>query len=210
MKNDQIILAIDKNILFFNNYFEGFKYQNEINYEDRILNNINYMKRGLAEENPAFKQPIAYSMIVNPSLKQVFAYQRASHDSNYSEKRLQGKWSWGVGGHIEKIDRENGNPIHASMLRELREEVFINETINPKVLGYINNDTDAIGKVHFGILYIIETNSTIIKPKDSEIDNGKLINIGKLEKICSSPKMNVEEWSNIALKPLKKYFENFE
>jgi predicted NUDIX family phosphoesterase len=208
MKNEKFILVVEKSQLFGSNYFEGFRPQSEIDYASRILSHFTYMKRGLAEQDPRHKQPIGYSIIVNPALKKIFAYQRASHDAKYGEKRLQGKWSWGVGGHIEKIDTDAGNPLEMSMQRELEEEVSISGSITPKILGYINNDSDEVGKVHFGVLHIVETDATSISPKDAEIDNGKLRTIAELEKICASPDYKVEEWSRIALEPLKQYFRS--
>ena len=115
-----------------------------------------------------------------------------------------GKWNI-VGGHIEKFDLENGNPISISMLRELEEEVSIGSTVKSKVLGYVNDDFDDVGSFHFGILYIFETTSKDVKPKDPEIDNGKLRNIKELEDICLNPYFRVEGWSKIALEPLKRY-----
>ncbi|MHA1873279.1 MAG: NUDIX domain-containing protein [Candidatus Heimdallarchaeaceae archaeon] len=209
MKSEKLIMVVEREILLGDESFQGFKPQNQIDYESRILDNFKYMKRGLAEEDPTHKQPVGYAMIVNPTLKQIFAYQRSTKDDNYAEKRLQGKWSWGVGGHIEKFDVENGNPLHASMLRELEEEVSVNGSVNPKVLGYINDDSNDVGKVHFGVLYVVETNSRIVTPKDSEIDNGRLRTIDELEEICSSPDFAVEEWSRISLEPLKRYFSDF-
>ncbi|MFA5061499.1 MAG: NUDIX domain-containing protein [Candidatus Pacearchaeota archaeon] len=208
MKSEKLIMVVERKILLGNESFQGFKPQNQIDYESRILDNFKYMKRGLAEEDPTHKQPVGYAMIVNPSLKQIFAYQRSAKDANYTEKRLQGKWSWGVGGHIEKVDIENGNPLHASMLRELEEEVNINGSVNPKAIGYINDDSNDVGKVHFGVLYVVETDSEIVTPKDSEIDNGRFRTIDELEKICSSSDFAAEEWSRISLEPLKQYFSD--
>ena len=205
MKNEKLIMVVRKDLLFNGDYFQGFRPQNKVDYESRILKNFTYMKRGLAEENTNYKQPIGYALIVNTNLKKVFAFQRSSHDSKYKEKRLQGKWSWGVGGHIEKFDLENGNPISISMLRELEEEVSIGSTVKSKVLGYVNDDFDDVGSFHFGILYIFETTSKDVKPKDPEIDNGKLRNIKELEDICLNPYFRVEGWSKIALEPLKRY-----
>ncbi|MFC1728602.1 NUDIX domain-containing protein [Nanoarchaeota archaeon] len=206
-KDEQLIMVIAREILLGSDHFEGFKAHNETDYESKILESHTYMKRGPVETDHSIKQPIAYCLIVNPALKQIFAYQRASQDAKYSEKRLQGKWAWGVGGHIEKIDIREGNPIQASLLRELEEEVEMNGTITgTKTLGYINDDSDDVGKIHFGILYLIETDSTIVKPKDPEIAEGKLRSIEALDEIRSSRR--VEEWSKIALKPLKYHFSN--
>jgi len=168
------------------------------------------MKRALLENNPKYKQPIVYCIIVNPSLRQVFVYQRSKQDKRYHEKRLKGRWSFGIGGHVEKLDIEKGHPILVSMLRELKEEVEIPGSVNPKLLGYINDDKDEVGKVHFGVLYVIETDSAIITPKDPEIGNGRLRTINELDKICSSSRFIVERWSRISFKPLKLYLQKLE
>ena len=198
-------MVIPTKTLFQNQLFQGFRHSNEIDHQSIILKNFTWMQRGLAETDPSFKQPIIYSVIVNPKTKKVYAYQRAS-DENYKETRLKGKWSWGVGGHVDKCDTEHDNPLHASMLRELNEEININGTINPKILGYINNDENLVGQVHFGILYIIETDSEHITPNDGEIKHGNFRTIQELKQICAE--QDVEGWSIIALTQLEKYLNN--
>ena len=204
---DSHILVIRRKILFNGNYglFHGFLPHKKEDYESRILvaSNSEYRLRRSVEEDPLWKQPIPYMLILNPELKRVFAYQRSKEDPFYAEKRLQGKWSMGIGGHIERADIKMKNPLREGMFRELKEEVIINGRISePKVLGYINDDSDNVGKVHFGILYLIETDATEIKPRDRKIVNGRLRTVKELEKICSSD--NVETWSKIALNPLKE------
>lgn len=209
-KDDQIIMAVPRDILFGDDYFEGFRPHSEVDYETRVVNNYFFGRRGDLEQDPRHKQPIAYCLIVNPSTRQVFAFQRARKDTAYDETRLKGKWSWGIGGHIEETDTGDGNnPIHASMTREaLQEEVNIQGSTIPKVLGYINDDSDAndgVNKDHFGILYLIETDATTVTPKGAEIANGRLRNLAELEEICADPEYDVETWSEIALKALKQY-----
>lgn len=205
-KNDKWIMAVKREILFGNDYFEGFRPANVVDYKSRILENFEWVKRSYAEKNPQYKQPIGYSIIVNPTSKRIFAYQRPM-DEEYDEKRLRGRWSWGIGGHIEKLDIKScENPIHASVVRELKEEIGI-EARNPDLnLGYINNDTDEVGRVHFGLLYIVET-TKVIEPKSPEIKNGELKTIEELEEICRSSESTVEEWSKISFDPLKLYLK---
>lgn len=207
-KFEKHIMVVPRKILFDNDHFDGFKHNKETDYESRILSNYIYMKRGVAENDPEHKQPVGYAIIVNPKTKKVFAYQRSKKDKEYTETRLQGKWSWGVGGHIDKIDSENGNPIHTSMLRELQEEVNIQGDVKTKVLGYINDDKDSVGQVHFGILYLIETDAEEVHPNAPEISSGKLIHIEEIEKINKDPELVVESWSQIAIEPLKDYFKS--
>ena len=205
-KLNETIMVVRGSDLFRGHQFTGFLPYHVIDYKTIILDKYGWMTRGFAEEDPNYKQPIAYSMVFNPDTKQVFAFQRSKIDKAYPEKKLQGKWSWGIGGHIEKSDLNSSgqivgsNPIIGSMLRELHEEVDVDGTIHSSVLGYIN-DNDNVGKVHFGILYLIKTNAKEIKPKDPEIAEGKLRNINQLEEICASK--DVEGWSRIAFNALK-------
>jgi predicted NUDIX family phosphoesterase len=203
LTKDKEIMVVPKRDLFENNYFEGFMKKNSVDYEGRILSNFVYIQRSLAENSPEYKQPVGYAIIVNPKTKKIFVYQRAK-DKNYNEKRLQGNWSWGLGGHIEKVD-STGSPIYTSILRELNEEVNIEDYTNPVVLGYINDDSNDVGKVHFGVLYVIETNFDVT-PKDAEIASGKFMDINELEKICSLDQ-KIDSWSKISFAPLKEYLE---
>jgi len=206
-KEDKLIMVVGKNDLFGEDHFEGFRSPESVDFNSRILKNFRYLRRKEAEENPEYKQPIGYCAILNPNRKQVFAYQRSSEDLTYFERRLQGKWSWGLGGHIEKIDENGRDPILASLLRELKEEVEVEITGSPKLIGYINDEHNDVGKVHFGILYVLETRRDDIRPRDMEIMQGRFTTVPELEEICSSPEFSVEDWSRISLPPLKNYLQ---
>src|SRR3989344_2468858 len=206
-KEDRLIMVVRKDNLFQEDFFEGFKSHKDIDYESRILKNYGWMTRGFAEDDPNYKQPIAYCGIINPNLKKIYAFQRSKKDKEYDEKKLQGMWSWGMGGHVE-IDDLNDvwNPIRNSMMRELREEGGIREKhIINKItnLGSINLDHD-VHLVHFGILYALETDLEHLNGKDKEISQGSFKTINELEEMLASPEYKVEDWSKTALQPLKK------
>ena len=204
-RDDSLIMVVKTSDLFKDKSFQGFLSHNIIDYESIILKNYGFITRKFAENDPNYKQPIAYSSIVNPDTKQIFVFQRSKKDKAYGEKRLQGKFSWGIGGHIEKSDFKDSNPIRGSMLRELHEEVYIDGTRMSLILGYVNDDKDDVGKVHFGILYLVETNAKEVKPKDPEIDNGRFRTISELEDMCASKDFDIENWSRISLGPLKEF-----
>jgi len=143
-------------------------------------------------------------LVVNPALKKVFAYQRSTSGG---ESRLHHNWSLGVGGHIEREDCEGDNPLRNSAAREVDEEVKMNGSItNVKVLGYINHDDNSVGKVHLGVLYAVETDSTEIGPNDPEVGQGKFISLSELQELMATS--TFEEWSRIAFEPLKEYLES--
>lgn len=209
-KDDKLIMTVKRDVLFNSDkdYFNGLYCGKIIGFESRILSNIEWMRRGDAEVDPSHKQPIGYCLVINPDLKKVFAYRRESKDQNYNEKRLQGKWSLGVGGHIEQKDI-TGNPIRESMMRELEEEIEMDGKIYDIIpLGYINDDSDDVGKVHFGLIYAALIDSKAVRPRqDHENEKGELVSLNQLEKIISSPVESVEKWSKIAMPPLIKYLQ---
>lgn len=204
MEKRNEIMVIEKSVLFLNNHFLGFTEKGD--YESIILKNYEWMDRQVAEKNDLFRQPICYIIICNLKLRKIFVYQRASQDKDYPEKRLQGKYSCGIGGHIEKTDLKATNPIQASLLRELKEEVKITDAKEISIIGYINDEKDDVGKVHFGLLYLLNTKEEKITPLAREIQNGKLIDFTEFVNICSNSSLDVEGWAKISLDPLKKVF----
>lgn len=202
MKNDQSIMVIERSELFRGDSFQGFKPHKDVDFESRILNHRHFLKRSEAETNVNFKQPVAYVVITSPKQKKIFLYRRASKVEKYQEKRLQGKWSIGIGGHIEKIDNKTANPIQSSLMREISEEIKIKGKQKLKILGYINDDSNAVGKVHFGILYVIEVDGKV-KPNSKEIETGLLVSYEEIDEMMKNKDFEMEGWSQIALSALK-------
>ena len=196
------IMVVDRAALFADQYFQGFSPAEGMDYHQIILDHYFYEERGKVETMSQYKQPIAYVLIVNKSTQQVFAYQRSSKEAHYGEKRLAGKWSWGIGGHIDKIDLKNGNPILASLQRELAEEVEIADYDEPTIIGYINDDTTEVGQVHFGLLFLVTTECKIVRPRDQEIAWGGFLSIPELQAIAEASEAAVESWALISLPPL--------
>ena len=208
-KSEQEIMVVDRATLFAGGYFQGFSPATVMDYNKIIQENYFYEKRGLAETKPALKQPIAYCIIVHKGTNKIFAYQRSVKEGHYNETRLRGKWSWGIGGHIDKIDLDNdhNDPVFESMLREISEEIVISSFDPPEILGYINDDLTDVGQVHFGLLFLIKTSELDVKPNDKEISWGGFMSLDELEEINASEEVSVESWSAISLEPVRKLIE---
>jgi len=201
------IMVVRRETLFSNDsYFEGFKeHSEETDFIKRILQNQEWHDRDLMETKPEYKQPIGYVIVLNPHTKKVLLYQRSKKKENVAEARLRGKFSFGFGGHVDLQDKESNeaNPIEASVLRELEEELGTSN-FNLKLIGYINYDKTPVSSVHFGLLYIAETKKDII-PKGKEIHFSKMVTIDELKYVHENADM--EDWSTIALKPVEAYLE---
>ena len=221
-KMDKLIMVVPRELLLpKEKYFEGYISSEYHDYVRDILTNYQWRRRGDMEFDPAYKQPILYCSIVNRKLGKVFAYQRAKNNEGCTEERIEGKWSWGVGGHVDKdTDGMHTNPLSASLKRELSEEVDIRGLYNEaKVVGYLNFE-DAVETFHFSILCIVETSAKEIFPRDKEIHVGKYRSLFELEEMVSSsesssleeqgasPRYDVEKWSKKALHSLRQYFDN--
>jgi predicted NUDIX family phosphoesterase len=187
-KMDKRIVVVSRDSLFREGEFTGYKQDG--NYIETILREYRLMRRFEAEENPAWKQPIPYAVIMNNS-GEIYYYVRGSKD--YSEKRLAQKGSIGIGGHIDEDDLKSENFIEEALRREALEEVMLKpESIEH--LGYINLEDTPVSRVHFGIVYLIRGD---VKAHSSEISLGRMTSIQELEKLP------MEEWSREALKAIK-------
>lgn len=194
-KNELKIMVVERDVLFRNRSFDGFIGRKEFDFENIILSNFEFMRRGDAESDLMYKQPIAYAVIMN-NKEEIFVYRRAKN-ANYHERRLRGKWSVGIGGHIELFD--NGeNPIEISLRRELREEVNVKDA-RLELLGYINDDSNDVGKVHFGVLYLAKVKEDPVISDKENID-GKMHPILEIKTMVQNE--DFEDWSRIALKHL--------
>jgi predicted NUDIX family phosphoesterase len=127
---------------------------------ENIARTYSTMRRGDAEENPNFKQPIPYVAIKRGN--EVFTYKRLTGGG---ESRLHNQISLGVGGHLNNVEGLDFYGVLADGLqRELEEELFINkEKLTLTTVGLINDDENEVGKVHIGMLVIGEL------PLDEEV-----------------------------------------
>ncbi len=213
---DKEIMAIHRDILFSENVlFQGFLDADRWNPEPTINARHTYIKREIADnqkEGLDFKQPIAYIAIIKPEKyrsSRVFLYQRSKKDKDYQEKKLQGKLSIGLGGHIEKVDNKLSNPIRDSLFRELSEEVrILGQIAGPYPLGFLNDEKDDVGQRHIGLLYYVLTDANTIVPKAKEIENGRYITPNRLQEMCNDSKYNVEGWTKIAAEPIVKLLKD--
>lgn len=196
-------LVVSRDVLFGKKYFEGFLPVLEYDYVSLILKYFKYHARGDELENDSLlQQIIPYVWIVHSTEKKVFAYRRASGKQHYQETRLMNKMSCGVGGHIDREDSDD--PLEKAMMRELMEEVIMIHYPQPRIIGYLNDDSDAVGKVHFGVVAIAEVNGDV-KKGDDEMVEGRFYSVGELDKLFSDPQIEVESWTRLSWPFVKKY-----
>ena len=166
-----------------------------------VLQNIQtyayFIGRPKAENNPLLKQIIPYLLIT--SHDSVFLLQRYA---TQTESRLHNKYSIGVGGHINPIKKSRNVPhdiIEQSLKRELNEELLVKDTDKHQLIGYINDDSNAVGSVHFGMIYQLEvTDKKLVTVAEKDLMTGRFITGCKLGDYYD----RMETWSQILTKKL--------
>jgi len=200
------VLVFDRTLLDKLGSFQGIR-TDTARYMDAILRkeNNHFHERFRAEDDPSLKQIIPYVLFKFDD--QVFSYVRGKQAG---EKRLVGNRSIGIGGHINPEDEmlplsetssDMGTYLEA-VRREIAEEVVIKKTCEPKIAALINDDSNPVGKVHFGVIHICELSGPDVTKREQQITNSGFIKIADL---AGPRRKELESWSAFAI----DYLVNF-
>jgi len=195
MSADEKVLVVPTNVLREAGLFQGFSPRVE-HYLPRLLDpqQLSYLPRSKAEDDPAFKQIIPYVVLRHG--QQVFHYQRGKQAS---EKRLHALRSIGVGGHINPADENLFNSSYEQgMRREVAEEVIIETTYQESCIGLINDDSTPVCQVHIGIVHVFELAEAKVRRREAGLTNAGFTSIRQM----LEERDNFETWSQFVLAEL--------
>jgi predicted NUDIX family phosphoesterase len=155
-----------------------------------------FIERRYAETHPEFKQPIPYVAICQED--KVLCLTRLS---TQGEKRLHGKKSIGVGGHINPCDQSDGDIFSNACHRELHEELILpsDTALLLTPVGIINDDTSAVGAVHLGLVYSLDASQLDVSIRETDAMAGEFQALPDLRSLASSPESPFETWSSFLL-----------
>ena len=175
-------------------YFSGIHRDVE-KYYTAIIKDMAYtfMQRSVAEENIDFKQVIPYIIIKNNN--RYLSYQRGKL---LSEKRLLAKFSIGFGGHVQYDEAAMTGDYTYSLRRELKEELNVKEIISDSLIGVINDDSDAVGKVHFGFVHELLVGDEDVRSNEKSINKLTYYTLEELKSRVDE----YENWSRFVIESL--------
>lgn len=143
------------------------------------------------EEDRSLKQIIPY-MIVRHE-RRLFLFQRSGSGE---EARLHGKYSIGVGGHINKTDVAGAaDVVGAGLKRELEEELAVGGGWQARLVGVLNDDSNSVGQVHFGLVHVVEVETPDIAVRESDVLSGRLADPAEVRALRD----RMETWSQLIL-----------
>ena len=112
-----------------------------------------FIPRKRAETDDSWKQLIPYQLFLCGG--KLLVFQRGG---KVNEKRLAGRCSVGIGGHMNDRDLQGEyfgvKSLEYSAQRERNEELVLNGPVRVSTLGIINDDSDPVGRVHLGLVLL--------------------------------------------------------
>lgn len=163
-KNDELVLVVPTRDLFARPFTGTIPIHHAHSKLSKALSHLEIKRRGDVEEDPSYKQLISYVVVKNDK-GEVLLYTRLSGGG---EARLHGKSSVGIGGHMNPVDGISGYQLLLeNTKRELREEIGV-EPIEIGLYGIVNDDSNDVGKVHIGLVYIANIGSQPINITETD------------------------------------------
>jgi predicted NUDIX family phosphoesterase len=164
-----------------------------------------FVERAHAERTPSLKQLIPYSIIVCDG--RVLLFQRLATGG---EKRLHGKLSIGIGGHINPEDVEGSSsadrsPIAAGTRREIAEELDVRGTFEVHTVGLLNDDSNPVGAVHAGVVQVVYVSGSV-EIREREQLEGRLVTVEELASLLAGG-ANFETWSRLLVPRLDELLQ---
>ena len=191
--NDELILVVKREKLLPEGSWTGLKAVDCDEYLQLIQDNKEFLPRSLMEEDPTYKQIIPYLVFEHEG--KYFIMQR---QKKASETRLQSKFSFGIGGHIREEDLQTDS-IYDWSKREFQEEISYDGNLEIKPIGVLNDDSNPVGQVHIGFVFLVKGDSANISVKE-ELQSGELLSLED----CKQYYDRMESWSQMVFDFLVK------
>lgn len=183
-------MVINKEILYTVGDFQGaiFEFQK---YLHAFTKHYKFKLRSKVENDHNYKQIIPYVIIHHKD--RILSYRRGKLTT---EKRLKGNYSIGIGGHVTPEDQNLfETSIYQAMHREVNEEVLVKSDYQERPVALINDDSNDVGKVHIGVVYLFSLNEPNVKKKEKSINQIEFLSVDSLANRISY----YENWSKICI-----------
>jgi predicted NUDIX family phosphoesterase len=155
-KLDEQVLVVPRSSLFGGEVWQGMRLGPTDAYLERIRAHGAFKRRGDVEDDPLLKQIIPYLLVRRG--EEIFLFQRTDRGG---DARLHHRYSIGIGGHINHADARGTDPINSALRREIEEELAFQRPWTARLLGVLNDDRNAVGQVHFGLVYEVSTDGDV-------------------------------------------------
>jgi len=182
------VLVVRREDIFPDGAWHGFVTENLDRHQRVIRERHDFRPRSEVENDPTYQQIIPYVVFRHGDRYFLTHRLRAS-----SERRLRKQYSLGVGGHINPRDLGAGDPILDGLKREWEEEVVYDGKFEARLLGFLNEDSSPVSKVHLGVVFLVDGDSPNIRIRETDKLAGELLTLEEMRMFY----LAMESWSQI-------------
>jgi predicted NUDIX family phosphoesterase len=149
-----------------------------------------YEPRDRMEQDPDFKQVIPYLVLRDRA--RYFLMRRTTAGA---DARLHGRYSIGVGGHLNPGD----GGLLGGLRREWDEELLADFVPEFRLVALLNDDTTGVGAVHLGAVYVAEAAGRPVAIRETDKLTGAFALPGEIEAVADV----LETWSRLTFEFLE-------
>jgi len=146
-----------------------------------------FVDRPIAEKDPALKQLIPYVVVRDGEL--VYLMERTAAGG---DRRLHGKASIGVGGHLNPVD-EGEDPLADGLHREWSEELVADWEPEFRLVGLLNDDSNPVGLVHLGVVFEVHADGRPVEVRERDKLTGRFATVAEVRATAE----RMETWSRL-------------
>ena len=189
----EFVWVVKRDALFRGRYPHGLEVLDEWSMAEtvaRVLEEGFFVERRHAERDLTLKQVIPYCVVARGG--SVLRMRRLARGG---EKRLAGKRSVGIGGHLNPVDAAAPEGLLAGGLRrEVLEELVLDGPWTARAVGLINDDSTEVGSVHVGLVHVVETAATVAV-RETDVLEGEMVGLLDVAESCRQERGTYESWS---------------
>jgi predicted NUDIX family phosphoesterase len=143
-----------------------------------------YEPRDAMERDPSFKQIIPYLVLRDGP--RYFLMQRTAAGGDV---RLHGRYSIGVGGHLNPGD----GGLLGGLRREWQEELVADFVPPFRLVALLNDDTTDVGAVHLGAVYVADAGGAPVSIRETDKLTGRFVDGEAVTAVVD----RLESWSRL-------------
>lgn len=184
MSSEERVLGIPRSRAPAEAAWRGVAYGDLESFLASVVAHGTYRPRREVEDDPAWKQVIPYVVLRDRGSLFLMRRTRAGTDA-----RLHERYSLGIGGHVNPDD----GGMEGGLEREWSEELSAEWEPEFRMVGLLNDDTDPVGAVHLGIVYLVEANGRPVEVRETHKLEGSFVAPREVLRVYD----RLETWSSL-------------
>jgi predicted NUDIX family phosphoesterase len=181
-KDDELVLGLPREAVPGGLDWRGVRALPHTPLLEAISAHGTYRRRGNAEDDPSWKQVIPYLALRDGG--DIFLMRRTRAGGDV---RLHDRYSIGVGGHVNPQD----GGVLGGLGREWAEEMAANFEPDFQPVGLLNDDDNAVGAVHLGLVFSADAKGRPVEVRETEKLEGNFVPLADVGDVVDL----LETWS---------------